>query len=372
MSQEADAEPASQGGFSLLEVLIALVIISTLVLALINGLLTTTQSDNASNENQRMNAALTSFGETLKDITYKDCADPAWYSGVYADTVASITDPDERRRIYGVAVMSNVSVVRVQYFTGASFPIDANGNQDRTGGAFSDSCITDAGTQLLTYKVTYRGRSRTAQTVKRNAKGLSVEGFVAPEVPEIPGNTPPTANFDITPVSAGRYTFTSTSTDVGTNAGIASYQWNFGDGTALDTNATASHTFAPGLYTGTLTVTDNSGAIAKRTKTVGPIAGKPATITDFKLVRTRYTGLSSTAYDFSWSKIPGVQRYRITSKWCAPLFGCSSGSTYDFGDVAAGTIYRGDPPIGIGYFLRVTVQGQIGSQWGDPSNEVRP
>lgn len=364
----------AQDGFSLLEVLIAMALISILVVALINGLLTSTQTDNATNENQHMNAALNSFGETLKDVTYKGCADAAWYQGVYNDTLASIPDPEDRRRMYGVAAMSDVEVTKVEYFTGASFPVDASGNQDRTGGSYVDTCSADTGTQLLTFKVRYRGRSRTAQTVKRDSKGVSVENFVAPEEPEIPGNTPPSANFTITPGAAGSYTFTSTSADSGTNAGLSAWNWNFGDATAPGAGETVSHTFGPGIYTVTLTVTDLSGATAKRSRTVGPIAGKPATITDFRLVRTRYTGLSSTAYDFTWTKIPGVQRYRITARWCVEIFGthCTSPNTYDFGDVGAGTIYPSTPPVGIGYFLRITVQGQIGAQWGDPSNEVRP
>lgn len=50
---------------------------------------------------------------------------------------------------------------------------------------------------------------------------------------------------------------------------IVSYVWNFGDGSADSTGATASHTYIdPGLYTVTLTVADNAGAIGQDTATV--------------------------------------------------------------------------------------------------------
>ena len=49
---------------------------------------------------------------------------------------------------------------------------------------------------------------------------------------------------------------------------IASYYWNFGDSSSSST-ANPTHTYgAPGLYTATLTVTDNSGLLASATATV--------------------------------------------------------------------------------------------------------
>ena len=42
---------------------------------------------------------------------------------------------------------------------------------------------------------------------------------------------------------------------------IASYSWNFGDGSAASTSASPSHVYQnPGNYTAVLTVTDNRGA----------------------------------------------------------------------------------------------------------------
>ena len=49
---------------------------------------------------------------------------------------------------------------------------------------------------------------------------------------------------------------------------VVGYHWNFGDGTSANT-ANPSHTYAaPGLYTATLTVTDNAGLLASTTAAV--------------------------------------------------------------------------------------------------------
>src|SRR5262249_8522354 len=57
--------------------------------------------------------------------------------------------------------------------------------------------------------------------------------------------------------------------------GIASYAWNFGDGTsrAVSTLPQISHNYPKAdSYTVTLTVTDNAGAVAVSSKTFNPIS----------------------------------------------------------------------------------------------------
>jgi PKD repeat protein len=49
---------------------------------------------------------------------------------------------------------------------------------------------------------------------------------------------------------------------------IVSYKWDFGDGSPLENTPTASHTYAPGTWTATLTVTDNDGATATKAFTI--------------------------------------------------------------------------------------------------------
>jgi PKD repeat protein len=76
-------------------------------------------------------------------------------------------------------------------------------------------------------------------------------------------NTPPVARASATP-SSGIAPLTVTFSSAGstdTDGSIASFSWNFGDGTALDTTANPSHVYqSAGSFTAALTVTDNRGA----------------------------------------------------------------------------------------------------------------
>jgi PKD repeat protein len=87
-----------------------------------------------------------------------------------------------------------------------------------------------------------------------------------------PGNTPPTAAFTFT-CSGLDCTFTDGSSDA--DGSIASYLWDFGDGTE-STEASPTHTYAAaGEVTVTLTVTDDVGdtGTASETFDVNPPAG---------------------------------------------------------------------------------------------------
>src|SRR5207249_5998719 len=86
-----------------------------------------------------------------------------------------------------------------------------------------------------------------------------------------PPNQPPVASFTR---SCNGLTCSLTSTSSDPDGTIASYSWNFGDGTPASTLQNPSHTYgAGGSYTVTLRVTDNQGAqsaLASQTFTVTP------------------------------------------------------------------------------------------------------
>ncbi|RKR72934.1 beta strand repeat-containing protein [Frondihabitans australicus] len=82
-----------------------------------------------------------------------------------------------------------------------------------------------------------------------------------------PANQPPVASFTTTASGLALSADGSGSTDP--DGTVASYSWNFGDGTAAVTGKTANHTYAAGgTYTVSLTVTDNGGATNTATQSV--------------------------------------------------------------------------------------------------------
>ena len=85
-----------------------------------------------------------------------------------------------------------------------------------------------------------------------------------------PPNTPPTASFTATP-SSGRAPLAvafNASASADAEAPIASYAWDFGDG-STGIGATVNHTYTTaGNYTATLTVTDAGGLTASTTRAV--------------------------------------------------------------------------------------------------------
>lgn len=115
---------------------------------------------------------------------------------------------------------------------------------------------------------------------------LSVQFTDNPEFPALnstPGIFDNRPDFNITTVSGcnGVYNFTNSSTAV---SGIASYAWDFGDGTT-STAANPSHDYlTPGTYYVTLTVTDNNGCKSDIRKAViynntPPIVNAPSIFT---------------------------------------------------------------------------------------------
>lgn len=80
-------------------------------------------------------------------------------------------------------------------------------------------------------------------------------------------NAPPVASFTATADDLAVAFDAGASTD--SDGTIASYVWDFGDGSAAGSGATASRTYtAAGTYTVSLTVTDNRGATATTTRSV--------------------------------------------------------------------------------------------------------
>lgn len=141
----APGQRVGQAGFSLLEIIIAVMLVSMVVLALATGFLTLIRTNRSTYEQQQVDHATTNYAESLKAVQYEPCqpgsGDP--------DYGAS---PDLWEPGAGISV----AVVDVRYWNPAA-------------GAYEPGCPpSDGGTQLLTIRAEYRDRERQAQIVKRN------------------------------------------------------------------------------------------------------------------------------------------------------------------------------------------------------------
>jgi PKD repeat protein len=113
-----------------------------------------------------------------------------------------------------------------------------------------------AGTPTVTLTVTDNGGKSNTKSIQVTVSGTTT-------------NTPPVAAFVVpsTCTVNSACSFTDGSTD--SDGTIASWSWNFGDGTPVDVTQNPTHTFAvAGSYQVALTVTDNGGQTNSITQSV--------------------------------------------------------------------------------------------------------
>jgi PKD repeat protein len=123
-------------------------------------------------------------------------------------------------------------------------------------------------------------------------------------------NVPPTASFTSSCSNLTCAFDTSASTDP--DGTIASYSWNFGDGTS-GTGPSPSHPYAnPGSYNVTLTVTDNGGATDAATQTVTTAAGTAPFAQD-TFTRTVSNGLGTADTGGPWTVTGSTSNYSVAS-----------------------------------------------------------
>ena len=168
--------------------------------------------------------------------------------------IAAINGPFSGAIGTGIAMSSNSStdpdgtIVSHSWNFGDGTAVSTSANPNHA--------YTSAGTFTITLTVTDNDGATNSTTTVATISGA--------------GNLAPTANAN-GPYNAAINTGIAFSSNgsADSDGSIASYSWNFGDGSAVNTSANPNHTYATvGNFTATLTVTDNEGATATSTAAV--------------------------------------------------------------------------------------------------------
>lgn len=343
-------------GATLVEVLVALFLVTILVAALVRGLLVSTTATATANRAQRIDAALTSFGESIKQLNYQECADPAWYQQDF-DALTQI-DPGK----YGVGTVADALIESVEYWNDGSFAA----GQTPSPGAFSTQC-DDGGSQLVTYRVSLGERTARAQVVKRSGYGQSGGPVAVTTTTTIdPGNEAPKASFTANPAAGaaplGVYLDASSSTDDGL---VVNYRWDFRDGSAplTTTDPGISRQFPAGMFLVQLTVTDDEGATSTTYRTVSA-TGVPAAPTGLRKTGSP-VDLSGVYFELAWDPVAGVQEYQIQLTGTAPFGICGTRSVSVSAPASTGRI-KASTLCATGVFgiqYNATIRARVGTQW---------
>jgi PKD repeat protein len=150
----------------------------------------------------------------------------------------------------------------------------------------------------------------------------------------------PVAVLSATPTS-GTAPVTVSFSSAGSNdpdGSIVGYEWNFGDGTAVATTANASHVYsAPGSYTASLKVTDNSGLSAMQSATITvqqPVVVATMSVQSITMtVVTQKNGQANAealvkVIDGNGNALPGAG---VTGTWSGATSGTASAVTNSTG-----------------------------------------
>lgn len=155
-----------QAGVSLVETLIVIALVSAVVLIFALGLQTSVTADGQTLRAQRMNLALSSFGEGLRRVTvptdYWQCIDSFAEPTVEEAFLALYNSlpADDREATDAV---DSIEVADVQYWQ----PGDYSTPGDPEGGSWGDNCVPGAGAVKLSMTVTLGGDSLSGEVVRR-------------------------------------------------------------------------------------------------------------------------------------------------------------------------------------------------------------
>jgi Tfp pilus assembly protein PilV len=135
---------------SLMEVLVGVLVMMPLTLSAALGMLTATGTSAATEQRQKLEIALTTATENLKEMPYLPCANGAEYQKAYA----AWNEPLAAKVADG-AQTAAPAIDPVEYWS-------------RAKGTYQAKCSQDDGAQRLTITVANGDRMATGTIVKRN------------------------------------------------------------------------------------------------------------------------------------------------------------------------------------------------------------
>jgi len=161
-----------------------------------------------------------------------------------------------------------------EYTFDASGSYDADGQIDNYAWDFGDGSISQ-GSPLTSHTYLADGGYQVVLTVTDN--GGESSNVTQTVTVNSSSNASPSAQFTMNTTSgAAPLTVTFDASPSSDDGQIASYEWNFGDGSATDSGRTAMHIYnQAGNYTVTLRVTDDGGFSASTEKPVVVTAAPP-------------------------------------------------------------------------------------------------
>lgn len=156
-----------QRGQSLIEVSVAIILISAALLSLIGALFTSIRATEVNEDVSIVNAAIVGYGEVLRtDVAYRDCVGSPAIASYYtsqAATKLSTYDPTSPSTTIDATRWRKPDTMAVQVTDVDSW---SPGTQ-----SFADGCADpDTGAQKLTISVSFNGEEKTAEVIKRWTK----------------------------------------------------------------------------------------------------------------------------------------------------------------------------------------------------------